>query len=81
MAEGSTAAPAEGAFDTSYEWKIIAILALTFGGPAQRLFVAGADKLIALGAGGKLVDSRKLSAPVTVLAPAFAPESRLVVSV
>ncbi|MXO73220.1 MFS transporter [Alteraurantiacibacter buctensis] len=31
MAEGSTAAPVEGAFDTSYEWKIIAILALTFG--------------------------------------------------
>jgi predicted MFS family arabinose efflux permease len=31
MVEGSKAAPAEGAFDTSYEWKIIAILALTFG--------------------------------------------------
>lgn len=31
MAQDATSAPADGAFDTSYEWKIIAILALTFG--------------------------------------------------
>lgn len=30
MTQGTTA-PADGAFDTGYEWKIIAILALTFG--------------------------------------------------
>jgi hypothetical protein len=40
---------------------------LTFGGAAQRLYVGGADKLVALDRSGKVVDSRALGGPVQAL--------------
>lgn len=41
--------------------------ALTFGGPSQLLYVAGSERLVALDRAGKVVDSRKLSAPLNAL--------------
>jgi len=41
--------------------------ALTFGGPAQRLYIAGSEKLLALNRAGHIVDSKKLSAPIQAL--------------
>jgi hypothetical protein len=41
--------------------------ALAFGGPAQRLYVGGAKKLVALDRAGKVLGSRTLSAPVQAL--------------
>jgi hypothetical protein len=42
--------------------------ALTFGGPEQALYVAGAGRLVKLGARGRVLSSRRLSAPISALA-------------
>src|SRR5262249_36306960 len=41
--------------------------ALTFGGPAQRLYVAGSKQLVALDRTGHVVDARKLTTPINAL--------------
>src|SRR5262249_21957325 len=41
--------------------------ALTYGGPAQRLYVAGSKQLVALDRTGHVVDSRKLTSPINAL--------------